>query len=1138
MQLGDIRSGRAGFDDGCRDSRGRFLKGCVSAVAILALSSLPEALAAVPRAPAPAAPVAAPSAAVPVPAPAPIPSLPQPGFVVRYSVQAGFRVVPAGQPQTSMPVDINAVARRAYDPASNWLRIEATPGPSGTHTPSDANQVFTSIFDADSNAIHVVCVSGCNGNPQFGTDITAIDPTHQKVIGLGAIPLSPAAPVDGQVYQYSASLNRWVPANVGNSFGPGNLNQFLGWNGSQWSALQPAFDNLTGTAADAQLASPYSGVGPCPAHQFAIALARNVAPICSAAVTASNGSAGQFATGITPGGALTYGQPSFANLSGAVALNQTPLTTNGDLLTVSGGALSRLGMGSANQCLQVDGTGTGYVFGPCGGSTTFGTDLAAVDPSHQKVVGFNGFPLAAATPLNGQVYQYNAGQWTPQAIPASGGDTAVQYDDGGTPGGDSTNFFYTKGSHALAVIGPMTASGYTSTGTPAGCLSLNEQASNGANAAEICAPGSIPSTVKWTWPAADGTVSANSFLKTDGAGNLSFVQYAASATADTTNATNIVSGMLAVAQGGTGQGSRQAAFDSLAPAGTRSGDLPYWNGTHYVTLAGNNSGTNCFQESGSGVPSWAACGSGAPGGSNGQLQINSSSTFGGITLGGDCTFSTPNITCTKTNNSAFAASATTDTTDATNIVSGTLALARGGTGQGTQQAAFDSLAPAATRAGDMPYWNGTHYVTLAGNNSGTNCFQESGSGVPSWAACGSGSLGIGSGVGSGTANSALFVDGSGNLGQDNAHFNYNSGTQTLFAQNLSLGGNGFLLGTANQSTYSKLALYGAAPAGSNTFPPVLDFYAGLGNNSTKLMPDQNQPGMLCVGNAYLSASGGHCPTSAGAGTGIYLAEGTAPTSLSGLDAIYADSTAHALKVCLNGAACTTLGGGSGPGGSSGQLQINSSSTFGGITLGGDCTFSTPNITCTKTNGTSFAASAITDTTNAGNIASGTLNAARLPTVSTWEFVTGTSGSGSAAGAINTEYVWAFPITGVQVSTGHLVFVTNTIDASNPESFALYDSSGNLVANIAANEYSSGIHVVAWVQGTVVLPPGLYYLGFTSVGSTYKYLDSSSSMLRNCAAVVGGATSGGASLTGTPAFTPPAATWVNTCNTLPQFALDN
>lgn len=76
---------------------------------------------------------------------------------------------------------------------------------------------------------------------------------------------------------------------------------------------------------------------------------------------------------------------------------------------------------------------------------------------------------------------------------------------------------------------------------------------------------------------------------------------------------------------------------------------------------------------------------------------------------------------------------------------------------------------------------------------------------------------------------------------------------------------------------------------------------------------------------------------------------------------------------------TVTPGGASPGGSSGQLQYNASGSFGGAALGGDCSFSAPNITCTKTNGVAFAASATTNATNAANISSGTLPAARLPT---------------------------------------------------------------------------------------------------------------------------------------------------------------
>lgn len=90
-----------------------------------------------------------------------------------------------------------------------------------------------------------------------------------------------------------------------------------------------------------------------------------------------------------------------------------------------------------------------------------------------------------------------------------------------------------------------------------------------------------------------------------------------------------------------------------------------------------------------------------------------------------------------------------------------------------------------------------------------------------------------------------------------------------------------------------------------------------------------------------------------------------------------------ITVTGNKIACPTCGTGSGTisgGGTANHLvQWTGPLVIGNGDLSGDCvTVGTLATVCTKTNGVAFAPSATVDTTNAGNISSGLLPAARLP----------------------------------------------------------------------------------------------------------------------------------------------------------------
>lgn len=127
-----------------------------------------------------------------------------------------------------------------------------------------------------------------------------------------------------------------------------------------------------------------------------------------------------------------------------------------------------------------------------------------------------------------------------------------------------------------------------------------------------------------------------------------------------------VTGTLAVANGGTGQTTVQAAINALmAASGALSqGDVFYYNGTNVVRLAAGTSGQFLKTNGASANPSWADV-SVSPGGSTTQVQYNSSGSFAGnsgftynattnsLTIGGaTLTTSAPALNITQTWNAS------------------------------------------------------------------------------------------------------------------------------------------------------------------------------------------------------------------------------------------------------------------------------------------------------------------------------------------------------------------------------------------------------------------------------------------------------------------------------------------------------
>src|SRR6516162_705206 len=144
----------------------------------------------------------------------------------------------------------------------------------------------------------------------------------------------------------------------------------------------------------------------------------------------------------------------------------------------------------------------------------------------------------------------------------------------------------------------------------------------------------------------------NSSMATAPTGSGAFTCYVG-----TTGLLGACTSALGLSLGGTGATTQPGAAAAIFPPPVRTGDIVYWNGSTWGTIPGNNTTTGLLQQTNAGVPTW---------------------------------------------------------------VSGSVVT--------------PLVLPTPTRAGDVVYYNGTSWLSLPGNNSGTVALTENSAGVPSWAA--------------------------------------------------------------------------------------------------------------------------------------------------------------------------------------------------------------------------------------------------------------------------------------------------------------------------------------------------------------------------------------------------------------------
>jgi len=335
----------------------------------------------------------------------------------------------------------------------------------------------------------------------------------------------------------------------------------------------------------------------------------------------------------------------------------SPITTTGDLILGNGAnSATRLAIGANGYLLTSNGTTASWVAAPATGVTSFAAGTTGLTPATATT---------GAVTLAGTLALANGGS----------GQTTAQSAMNAFAGA-VTSGSYLRGNGTNVVMNTIQVAdvptlNQNTTGTAAG-LSATLAITSG---------GTGQTTAAAAITALTGTQTSAYYLRSNGT----------NATLSALSAADLT-GTVAIASGGTGQTTASAAFNALSPI-TTTGDLILGNGTNSATRLAI--GANGYLLS-----------------SNGTTASWQPAPAGGVTtFSGGTTGLTP-------------ASATTGAI----TLAGTLALANGGSGQTTAQAAMNAFAGAVT-SGSYLRGNGTNVVmntiqvadvpTLNQNTTGT-----------------------------------------------------------------------------------------------------------------------------------------------------------------------------------------------------------------------------------------------------------------------------------------------------------------------------------------------------------------------------------------------------------------------------------